>query len=429
MGHSGNSNASTGSRGSGSGKKKESEDTPTSESESEGKEERGGEKTSTKSISVGAFSLSRFSLSTGEESPHRDGEGEGPEAEGAAEGTGKVTKQRSGSLWDLGSVITGRSNKSDKSNASAKSNASSVSNVSSRADTLPERKEGDSLEDQHAMNHSLLSSFLYTWLHLVLCLSIFFAITAVTIVYYDDVVKTDAIPEQIMSDIPQEFLTGDHRPMMSPSSLLSLSIFVSLISLTLLRLLTNGLEQLLLPRADGGRSIRINTGIKVFLASTHLLVPAFNLKDGASACALHGFLMTCSVLSQIRFEADTPLDAAEEEENLKARNSTEALRESAGARRKQIEQMAAFDGGATMTENPLHKSLTGESGANSVPKSPPKVAGIHVATPDTRGATRDKIAFLASRRKMGLKTGTRSVPAGSVNVAPLGLGLPPPPSQ
>ena len=323
---------------------------------------------------------------------------------------------------ELGSVVTGRSLKSTKSNRSVASYGSSVSNASSHADTLPEREEGDSLEDEHALNHSLLSSYLFTWLHLVLSLSMFFAITAVTIVYYDDFVKTKAIPQQI--DIPQEFSNGDHEPMMSPDFLLAFSIFISLISLTLIRLLTHGLEQLWHPKSDGGHSIRVNTGIKVFLAIIHLFIPLMNIKSGAGICVFHGFLLIISVLSQIRFEADAAVDPTREEDNQKARNTIELLRNNAVMGPNKVDQMTAIDGAPIMMDNPLHSaSFKDKSPSNS----PSRIAGME-GVRETRSLTRDKIALLAQRKKMGLKTGTRSVPAGSANVAPLGLGLPPPPT-
>ncbi len=437
------SGASTGSGGNdskegeeGVGKESGSEGTPASggsgesEGEGEGKEERENEEK--KRFSLGEFGFSGFSLSS------VSGK------EGAAEGSGNKSKgsegelpskRGSGSFWDLGSVATGRSYRSNKSSASAKSNASSVSNASSRADTLPERRDGDTLEEAHAMNHSLLSSFLYTWLHLLLCLAMFFGVTAVTVIYSDEI-KVDPLPAELV--VPSEYLTGAHEPMMSPGFLLALSIFMSLITLTLLRLITNGLEQLWLPKADGGRSIRINTGLKVFLAFTHLLVPSFNMTSAAGVCTLHGFLLTLSVCAQIRFVPDAALNPLDDEEKDQAKDNIEALRDSVSVRRRQIEQMAAIDGGAIMTDNPLHKSSKGakEIGINnssstneapiSPPKSPPRIEGISEANPDRRAPTRDKIAFLAKRRKMGLKTGTRSVPASSANVAPLGLGLPPP---
>ena len=70
---------------------------------------------------------------------------------------------------------------------------SNTSEASSRADTLPDKEDGEGEESSHALNHSLLSSFLYTWLHLLVALSIFYTNAAIAVIYEEESEVVEAV--------------------------------------------------------------------------------------------------------------------------------------------------------------------------------------------------------------------------------------------
>jgi hypothetical protein len=217
--------------------------------------------------------------------------------------------------------------------------------------------------------------------------------------------------------------------MMTPQTLLSTSIAVAVLGMMLLSLLHNGLEQLWLPRDNGGAYIRRTVAVKSFLALIHLLIPAFGIKDGASLCSTHATFMMISVLVQVRFESGT------------WKSPEELLQETLGGHKSESD--VAINGGAVMTDNPMHASGVrpivttkgtspgGAFGARTSSISSARIpleGGGMMGGSTTGQSTKERLSMIAKRRKAGMRSRLRAMPATSANTRPVavGVGAPPP---
>ncbi len=153
------------------------------------------------------------------------------------------------------------------------------------------------VEDHHAMIHSLLSGFLYLWLHLIVSITMFFTNAAIGVIYEESTKRSQIIvtSEQLPDDDDVRDDSARHKAVMTGAQLLSTSMGLTIVLLSLVGLLHNGIEQLW-----SSKIARRNFLIKIFLGILHFIVPAAGVKEGTVIVTIHTILLGLAVVSEVR---------------------------------------------------------------------------------------------------------------------------------
>ena len=172
------------------------------------------------------------------------------------------------------------------------------------------------IKSNHASTHSQLSAFLYTWLHLIIALAVFFTTAGIGQVQHEITGNENdtAHPEPSATESTIEENTDDINPdsfwhvkILNGRWLLSLSLFTTLICLNVLHLLHRGLEQML---------VHCETRTRFFwniaLAFPHMLMPFLHLDSGMTLCFLHGALLFASLLLDLTVLSKDELERREQ---------------------------------------------------------------------------------------------------------------------
>lgn len=162
----------------------------------------------------------------------------------------------------------------------------------------------------HALTHSILSSYLYIWLHLLLAISCFFTNAAIGVLFEMEMPETEEIItlEEEPSDDQALMFKSTHKPIFTASTLLGTSMGVALIFFAFINLLHRGISQLC---GWGGRDdnaeVRRDFAFKFGIAVLHFVVPAMKL-DGIHEISLHTSLLALVIYFEIRFPKKTVED-------------------------------------------------------------------------------------------------------------------------
>ena len=178
---------------------------------------------------------------------------------------------------------------------------------------------------EHALNKSVVSQFMYTWMHLLTALSSFFVNAAIGAMYEQDVPQPTYVyteSEEAADDGAIES-TASHTQIFRPDELLACSIGFTLIWLGILSILHKGLGQFW---KKGGSHARAAFAVKVMAAFVHFLLPAMPIKKGSLVVWTHVMLLTCAVLAETRFGRD-PEEEGEEEEKADKKDEEEGKEE------------------------------------------------------------------------------------------------------
>ncbi len=173
------------------------------------------------------------------------------------------------------------------------------------------------IKSNHAVTHSQLSAFLYTWLHLIISLAVFFTTAGIAQVQHEitgenenhtadsEPSATESTIEENNDDInPDSFW---HVRILNGRWLLSVSLFTTLVCLNFLHLLHRGLEQMLVPCETRTRFFW-----NLALAFPHMLMPFVHLDSGMTLCFLHGVLLFASLLLDLTVLSKDELESREQ---------------------------------------------------------------------------------------------------------------------
>lgn len=154
--------------------------------------------------------------------------------------------------------------------------------------------------DHHALTHSILSSYLYIWFHLLLAIACFFTNASIGVFFELSMPTLEVITveEEEPSDDKALMFESTHKPIFTASTLLGTSMGITLIMFALINLLHRGMSQLC---GKGEVAIRRDLAFKLFIAIMHFSVPGFQLKDGIHEVAVHTTLLALAVFFEIRF--------------------------------------------------------------------------------------------------------------------------------
>jgi hypothetical protein len=169
-------------------------------------------------------------------------------------------------------------------------------------------------EDRHhALRHSIISSYLYIWMHLLVACSAFFTNAAIGVLFEDDypTIVREEVEEEHPSDDAALILSKSHKAIFSPNGLLACSMGLTLLFLAIISLLHKGLGQLMDWQNGGGA--RRTILLKLFLAFIHFIVPATGLTKGHELVATHAVLLSLAVAAELRFKKKEEEDEKEEE--------------------------------------------------------------------------------------------------------------------
>jgi len=171
---------------------------------------------------------------------------------------------------------------------------------SDEASQHQERGQGhDGHEHIHAMTHSILTSFIYTWIHLVVALSMFYTTAAIGIIYAKEAHANEAGHRRLggasLEATDDNDISPYHKTFFSDRFLLASSIAFSLICLAIINALHKGFSQLCLK----GRA-QHSFILKFFIACLHFIVPVLPIKNGSTLCFVHGILLLVSLCFDIK---------------------------------------------------------------------------------------------------------------------------------
>lgn len=187
---------------------------------------------------------------------------------------------------------------------------------------------------EHAMTHSVLSGFMYTWIHLPLAFGMFFTSSGMSICYEKSKEEGKG-PEKVEeakpdTDDKSNKLTWDHEEMFTPTVLLAAAIGFTICNLAVLRNLHVGIDKLW-ARGEGKR--RCEFFLKCFFGIVHWTVPGY----GFEKSSYNAFCHACYLLLMICYEVK--IGGGEEEgESEKAKGESS----SAGEKEKKKRSVGDF---------------------------------------------------------------------------------------
>jgi len=152
--------------------------------------------------------------------------------------------------------------------------------------------------DEHAMSHSLLSAFLYTWLHLVLGLCVFMTSASLGIMYKSGIVLETNIATAHVADDDSLHTAWDHKNLVTGKTMLSCSVASVMILLLIIRSLHTGLENIFKPEQ---RSRLRNKVAKLVYSCLHFTVSSWGLPTVASNVVVHAVLLLIQTASEIQW--------------------------------------------------------------------------------------------------------------------------------
>ena len=174
-------------------------------------------------------------------------------------------------------------------------------------------------QQEHAVNHSLTSAFIYFWIHVLVGLSVFYTSCSMGILYLaevasDGVLHDDKTPDPTPSDdrtFPN--LANPAKPIYDPMDvkictpvqLLAASVAMAIVFMGIMRATHRGLETYWncepdaeLARARWSLAWRIGCGI------FHFTVPSYGLKHPSANAGIHLALLVLMLLLEVRYKTD-----------------------------------------------------------------------------------------------------------------------------
>ena len=213
----------------------------------------------------------------------------------------------------------------------------------------------------HALTHSYLTSFLFTWMHLIIALCMFFTTAAIAIIAHEGPADDHCIGgiynKECICILPAatptvrlrrylstessdtgEHLNFYHTPIMTSRMLLATSICVSLVLLAVLSILHGGFSQLSVWKSKEQKVFLI----KLFGAGIQFIVPIFgqNIKNGSTVCFSHVILLLFSLIPDIRFIKEEEIQSKLESQR---RDISSAQRSSSKSQRGMGHQMKSVN--------------------------------------------------------------------------------------
>ena len=154
-----------------------------------------------------------------------------------------------------------------------------------------------------AMSNSLLSAFLYTWLHMILAIAMFMTTAAVAILYTNDVPtgETVIITDPAVTDDADPWI---HNKIMSAFELLGSSIGFTVLLIAILSILHRGLFHIFSRKLAKERRAFL---IKIVLGLVHFFIPQLGWDQdhqGKTAILVHVFFLMLLVATETEISDD-----------------------------------------------------------------------------------------------------------------------------
>ena len=218
------------------------------------------------------------------------------------------------------------------------------------------------------MTHSLLSSYLYTWLHLFLGISMFFTSASIDMLY-SDVVNTSITvieydtPEGDDGSLKDQW---NHHRLCTAQQLLAASIAFATIFMALMRLLHKGIPRLLAINFSDRSIMSDQFGFvwRCGCAFFHLTVPSYKLPRPSMNQGLHMLFLVLMLLLEIEFTGKKGEKDSKAGQDSKASSSDKnsSSRSGEGGR---ADRLAPRQGSATSQMEMMHHKQQASSSSSA----------------------------------------------------------------
>ena len=212
------------------------------------------------------------------------------------------------------------------------------------------------------MTHSLLSSYLYTWIHLFLGISMFYTSASIDMLYSDVVNTSITVIEYDTPEADDGSLKDqwNHHRLCTAQQLLAASIAFATIFMALMRLLHKGIPRLLTITFSDKSIMADQFGFvwRCGCAFFHLTVPTYKLPRPSMNQGLHMLFLVLMLLLEIEFTGKKG------DKDSKA-GSSDGSSSSGGGEGGRADRLAPRQGSATSQMEMMHHKQQASSSSSS----------------------------------------------------------------